>query len=342
MDFIDYYDVMGLKPSASDDEIKRTYRKLARKYHPDVSKEDDAETKFKELGEAYSVLKDKDKRAEYDELRTYAGSRPGDFSPPPGWQPGRASGEQPGATDWRQQHGSSSADFSEFFREIFGDRSAAGSQQRNGGGAAHGPYDGRSGGARPDTFSVRGEDVETALSISLQDAFAGTSLPLSLSVPTWQADGSVRVDEKVLNVRIPKGVRSGQRIRLRGQGGPGIGEGDAGDLYIELTILPDKQFQLDGRDVTLVLPIMPWEAALGAEVMVPTLGGDVKLRIPERSRGGRKLRLAGRGLPGSPAGHQYVVLRVDFPLPETEEQQALYREMSRLWAHDDPRAAAGE
>lgn len=333
MEFIDYYKLMGVEADASSDDIKRAYRKLARKYHPDVSKEEDAEGLFKSVGEAYSVLRDKDKRAEYDQLRAHAGSGQADFSPPPGWQPGY----QTGGSGWQQSNGTSDADLSEFFREMFGDRAASAGRAR--GGPSRG---GRGASAGSGSFSMRGENVDSTLTISLEDAFEGTSLPLSLRVPAWRADGTMSVDEKTLQVRIPKGVKSGQRIRLRGQGGPGIGEGDAGDLYIELTIAPHKRFQLEGRDVTFVLSVMPWEAVLGAQLMVPTLGGNVKLRIPEGSNSGRRLRLQGRGLAGKPPGDQYVVLRVDTPMPENDEQRALYREMSKLWSDADPRAAVGE
>lgn len=338
MQFIDYYEVMGVEPDASGDEIKRTYRKLARKYHPDVSKEADASEKFKAVGEAYGVLKDKEKRTEYDQLRAHAASGQGDFSPPPGWRPG--AGAQAGSAGWQPSQGNPDADFSDFFREIFGDRATAGAQGQGGYRQGPGSAAGHGSGGQP--FSMRGQDVDSSLNISIRDAFDGVSLPLALRVPVWHDNGTMGVDEKTLQVRIPKGVRSGQRIRLRGQGGPGVGGGKAGDLYIELTITPHKDFQLDGRDVTLVLPVMPWEAALGAALMVPTLGGEVKLRIPERSSAGRKLRLKGRGLPGDPPGDQYVVLRIDTPMPDTDEQQALYREMSKLWADADPRKAVGE
>ena len=343
MEFIDYYDVMGVAPDAEPEAIKRAYRKLARKYHPDVSEESDAEGRFKAIGEAWAVLKDPERRREYDELRELharGGFRPGagangggGFRPPPGWggaspgSDGRNAGR--GGGTWQGE----AADFSDFFRDIFGEAGYAGGGARGGG--ARGGF---GGGSR------RGEDVHGALSISLQDAHDGASLPLTLRSQARRADGSVGIDEKTLQVKIPAGIVSGQRIRLRGQGGAGLDGGEAGDLYVEITIEPDARFALDGRDVTLVLPVAPWEAALGATLDVPTLGGGVRLNVPARSSGGKRLRLKGRGLPagkGGEAGDQYVVLRIELPQPDTDAQRALYEEMRRAWPDHDPRASLG-
>jgi len=334
MEFVDYYEIMGLAPEATAEEIKRTYRKLARKYHPDVSDESDAEARFKAIGEAYAVLKDSERRAEYDalrELRARGGGREAageGFRPPPGG----GDRERAGGT-WRAWQGDDSVDFSDFFREAFGEAAARG-------GARGGPTGGRQGGSGfggGAGVRMAGEDVHSRLTISLQDAYDGATLPLSLRSPIPREDGSLDIEERTLEVRIPVGVSDGQRIRLRGQGGPGIGGGPAGDLYIELAIAEDPRFALDGRDVTVVLPVSPWEAALGATVAVPTLGGEVRLTVPPRSSGGRRLRLKGRGLAGEPPGDQFVVLRVELPQPKTDEQKALFEEMARLWPDHDPR-----
>ena len=340
MEFIDYYDVMGVKPDATPEEVKRAYRKLAREYHPDVSDAPDAETRFKALGEAWTVLKDPERRREYDELRALherggVGAGGEGFRPPPGWRGATAGGAAGADGRW---HGDA-ADFSDFFRDIFGERGHAGAAGGGFGGASGAGF----GGARPD-MPFRGEDVHGTLAVSLQDAHDGASLPLTLRSSARRADGSVGVDEKTLQVKIPTGVTSGQRIRLRGQGAPGVGGGEAGDLYVEIAIEPDPRFTLDGRDVTLVLPVAPWEAALGATLPVPTLGGEVRLSVPPRSSGGRRLRLKGRGLAagkGGEAGDQFVVLRIELPQPDTDEQKALYEAMSRAWPAFEPRADLG-
>ena len=352
MEFIDYYEVMGVEPDADADTIKRAYRKLARKYHPDVSDEGDAEARFKAVGEAWAVLKDPERRREYDELRAlherggFAPGADGGFRPPPGWR--GASGGAAGGAEGAAWYGDA-ADYSDFFRDIFGDAVRGGGGARGGfgrGGAggfgtgAAGP--GGAGGW--ENVSLRGEDVHGALAIRLQDAHDGATLPLTLRSPARRADGSLDLEERTLEVKIPVGVTSGQRIRLRGQGGPGLNGGEAGDLYVELEIEPDPRFALEGRDVTLVLPVAPWEAALGATVPVPTLGGEVRLTIPPRSSGGRRLRLKGRGLAagkGGTPGDQFVVLRIELPQPDGDEQKAVYEEMRRLWPDHDPRANLG-
>ncbi len=310
MEFVDYYEVMGVKPEADAAEIKRVYRKLARKYHPDVSKESDSEDKFKQIGEAYSVLKDKQKRKEYDELRTYAGNRQDDFHVPPGWQ-GHSSGQRPPGSREGGFSSGDSQDFSDFFREIFG----------NGGAHASGAG-----------FATPKQDLHSRLQISLTDAFNGAIVPVTLGIPREDAAGNIRTQEKTLKVTIPAGVLDGQRIRLRGQGNPGIGDAPPGDLFIDIQVREDDQFHLDGRDVTSILPIAPWDAALGAVIEAPTLAGKVKLTIPAGSNGGKKLRLKGRGFPGKSAGDHYVVLQVDVPAAENDEQRALYESMKRLWS----------
>ncbi|NND90085.1 MAG: DnaJ domain-containing protein [Granulosicoccus sp.] len=319
MEFVDYYKIMGLEDDASADEIKRAYRKLARKYHPDVSKEADSEVRFKQLGEAYKVLKDPETRREYDELKRYQSTGGGGagFRPPPDWQ----YRESINPDDF-EAYGA--ADFSDFFEQVFGSR-----------------FRHQAGPHTEQHFDARGQDIHTSLSVSLGDAFNGASMDLSLKTPVVHPDGSIRNEQKRLVVKVPAGVRDGQKIRLRGQGGPGVGKGEPGDLYIEIQIREDERFHLDGRDVTVTLPVTPWEAALGASVEVPTLSGPVKMTIPPNARQGQRLRLKGRGLPGKVPGDQYVSLSVVVPEAVNEEQKQAYRSMSKLWSLD-PRASHGE
>lgn len=312
MEFKDYYEILGVAEDASADEIKRAYRRLARKYHPDVSQEGDAEVRFKEINEAYEALKDPDKREAYDEVRRSPFRNGGRFEPPPGWQ---FKTEFPGGGFSTTDAGA----FSDFFRTLFGDAM---------------PFGGGSFEDRSSFFSARGEDVEDRLEVTLEEAFRGGTQQLRLAIPQRQPDGRVARQQKTLNVRIPAGVTDGRRIRLRGQGGAGTGDGPAGDLLLEIRVAPHAQYALDGRDVTLSLPVAPWEAALGAIVKTPTLKGDVDLRIPPGSATGTKLRLRGRGLPGSPAGDQIVTIVVDTPAATTDEQRDLYRRMARTFDFD--------
>ena len=265
MEFVDYYKTLGVAEDASRDQIKRAYRKLARKYHPDVSQETDAEERFKEVGEAYDVLKDTEKRSAYDELRLQPHGN--DFDVPPGWQHEfRSSGN--------------SAAFSDFFHTFFDADPGSGPFGR-------GP------------FAPPPRDVHQRLAITLEEAFQGANPEIEIRSP----DGS---SVRRLKVTIPAGVTDVQHIRLRGQGMGGDGNA-RGDLYLEIQTAPHPLFTTDGRDVYVTLPVAPWEAALGASVKVPTLGGPVTLKVPAASQTGARLRLTGRGLPGSPAGDQYAV-----------------------------------
>ena len=319
MDHVSYYDLLGVSPDDKADTIKKAYRKLARKYHPDVSKESDSEARFKEIGEAYRVLKNPDTRREYDQLR----------QAPPGYTGSYRTAHRGSSSTRRGASenpfaGSASADFSDFFREYFVNEAGA---QGHGGPAGNG-------------FTHPGQDLHASLSITLESAFTGSTMPLSLSVPTQNSNGTLTHTTKTLQVKIPAGVVSGQRIRLRGQGSPGIGAGAVGDLYIELSVLEHAFFKLDGKDVYITLPIVPWEAALGTHIFVPTLAGQVKLSVPAGTRGGQTLRLKGQGMPGMPAGDQYVRVRIDVPVVSNDAQTALYESMKELWP-EDPRAHWG-
>jgi curved DNA-binding protein len=314
VEYKDYYKVMGLSRDATQDEIKRAYRKLARKYHPDVSKEPDAEAHFKELGEAYEVLKDPEKRAAYDRLGK--GWREGqEFRPPPGWDQGfefRSGGFS----------GADASQFSDFFESLFGQGFAWG------------------GGGRQQEFRARGEDTRAKMIIDLNDAYQGATRTVSLKRTELGPDGRPQVKEHTLNVHIPKGIHQGQHIRLAGQGGQGIGRGESGDLYLEVEFRPHPLYHIEHRDVYLDLPVTPWEAALGATVKVPTPTGPVDLKIPPGSHAGRKLRLKGRGIPAKSAGDFYVVLQIALPPADNEAAKAVYREMEQKLKFN-PRARLG-
>ncbi|MGB5440798.1 MAG: DnaJ C-terminal domain-containing protein [Gammaproteobacteria bacterium] len=315
MDFKDYYTIMGIERSASQDEIKRAYRKLARKYHPDVSKEADAEARFKEVGEAYEVLKDPEKRAAYDQLGANwkAGQ---DFRPPPDWDAGfEFSGGGFTAGD--------ASAYSDFFESLFG-QGFAGAQT----------------GGRQAGYHAHGEDHHAKVLIDLEDAYTGAARSITLQSPEVDSSGHVRTRQRTLNVKIPKGVKQGQRIRLAGQGSPGMGEGRAGDLYLEIEFKPHAYYTVEGRDVYLELPVTPWEAALGATIKVRTPAGSVDLKIPQATGSGRKLRLKARGIPGKPPGDLYVVSQITLPPADTDAAKDLYRRMEQELAYN-PRSKMG-
>jgi curved DNA-binding protein len=313
-EYKDYYKILGVDRNATQDEIKRAYRKLARKYHPDVSKEQDAEERFKEVNESNEVLKDPEKRAAYDQLgaQWQAGQ---DFRPPPDWNEGFEF-RGGGYTD------AGAEQFSDFFDTLFG--------------GAHA----QPGEATRRAFRMRGEDHHARVLIDLEDSYKGTTRAITLRVPELTPDGHVTTRDHSLNVRIPKGIRPGQQIRLAGQGGPGMGGGETGDLYLEVGLREHSLYRVDGADVYLDLPVAPWEAALGASVKVPTPTGAVDLKVPAESQQGRKLRLKGRGLPGKVPGDFYVVLNLALPSAHSDEAQALYREMEAKLGFD-PRASLG-
>jgi curved DNA-binding protein len=321
LEFKDYYQVLGVARDASADEIKKAFRKLARKYHPDVSKEANAEARMKDLNEAFAVLGDLEKRAAYDQLgqRYHAGQ---EFRPPPDWDAGfEFSGR--GFSD------AEAADFSDFFSELFGSRFGHGGIGRAGMGGTQG-------------FHMRGEDHHAKVMLDLEDAYRGATRTISLRVPRVDNAGRTMLREHTLDVRIPKGVYEGQLIRLAGQGSPGIGQGASGDLYLEVHFKPHARYRVEGRDVYATLPVAPWEAALGAMVEARVPDGMVEVRIPEGSHSGRKLRLKGRGIPSaSPtqaSGDLYLVLEIVLPRADTPRARELYETMEREM-HFNPRGA---
>jgi len=311
VEFKDYYKVMGVARDATEAQIKQAYRKLARKYHPDVSKEKDAEARFKEVGEAYEVLKSPEKRAAYDQLGQ--GHRPGEeFRPPPNWDSGfEFSGAGPGG-----------AGYSDFFDSLFGAQARSGSDRR--------------GDFRPG----RGEDHHAKVLLDLDASLRGGARTFNLRMPEIDQDGRLVSRERTLNVQVPKGILAGQHIRLAGQGAPPHGEGSPGDLFIEVEFQPHSLYQVDGRDLSLELPVAPWEAALGATVKTATPTGVVDLKIPPGSRAGGKLRLRGRGIPATPPGDFYVVLQIALPPADDEKAKAAYAAMAAALPFN-PRASLG-
>lgn len=307
MKYKDYYAILGVERGATDEQIKKAYRRLARKYHPDVSKEAGAEDKFKEVAEAYQTLSDTEKRAAYDQLGRY---RPGeDFRP---------------SHDWETRFGASGVedfDLGDLFAQF---------------GAFGGGHGARTGGRG---FSMPGQDYEATAMLNLEDAARGTEVELNLSEPAVASGGRLHHATKTVRVRVPKGAVDGQRLRVAGKGGPGMGHGPAGDLYLNIKLRPHPVFKPAGHDLYVELPIAPWEAVLGSEVEVPTLDGRVKVHVRPGARAGQKLRLTGKGLP-RPSGHAgdlYCVLQIVTPTTLSDEEKALYEQLRRI-SHFDPRA----
>ena len=322
MEYKDYYQILGVAKDAPQDEIKRAYRKLARKYHPDVSSESDAEERFKEVGEAYEVLKNPEKRTAYDQLGANWKAGQAGFQPPPDWDAGfefHGGSTASGA--------SGAADFSEFFENLFGQ--ASGRQYYT---------DGHGEGA----YQARGEDSHAKVFIDLEDAYNGASRSLTLRSTVLSKEGRPQLKERTLNVKIPKGVRQGQNIRLKGQGSPGIGGGLHGDLYLEIEFNPHSIYKVVGRDVSLDLPITPWEAALGGTIQVPTPAGNVDLKIPAGvSSGNKRMRLKGRGIPDKTPGDFYVTLEIVLPENLSDKEKTLYESLQQEALHFNPRAKLG-
>jgi len=306
LEFRDYYRTLGVAREAPADDVKKAYRKLARKFHPDVSKEPDAEKRMKEVNEAYEVLSDPEKRAAYDQLgKNY---QPGqEFRPPPGWDAGFEFSEH-------GRSGAEAAEFSDFFAEIFG-RMGRGPRR---GGAAH----------------AQGNDHHARILLDLEDAFSGATRQITLRAPKLDDQGRVTLKEHTLEVRIPKGIREGQVIRLAGQGEPGVGNGKPGDLLLEVQFKPHARLRTDGRDLLLTLPVAPWEAALGAVVRVEVPGGALDVRIPAGAQTGRQLRVRGKGLPADPPGDLLLDIRIVAPPATTPRAKELYETMAREMPFD--------
>ena len=311
MEFRDYYQILGVAKTATADEIKKSYRKLARKYHPDVSKEADAEKKMKELNEANTVLSDPEKRAAYDQVgQGYHSGQ--EFQAPPNWDAGfEFSGAGFSDVDMHNH--------SDFFANLFGrakrDRTAG--------------------------YQSRGEDHHAKIVINLADSYLGSSKAISLRTPVVNNQGHLISKERTVNIQIPKGVKAGQHIRLAGQGSAGQGGGTAGDLYLEIQFETDARYRIEARDVYQTVPVTPWEAALGASIAVPTPAGSVQVKIPPNSQAGRKLRLKGRGIPGEPPGDLYLLLEVVLPAADTDQARRIYATMARELAFN-PRQNMGD
>ena len=324
MEFKDYYQTMGVEKNATPEDIKRAHRKLARKYHPDVSKEKDAEAHFKALAEAYEVLKDPEKRAAYDQLGAHhqAGQ---DFSPPPDWAGQQATARSGFAHAQGQDH-------SDFFDALFQGMNKGTAHQRT-----------------HEAFDMHGQDQHAKIQISLADTYTGATRTLQLRMPPDNDHGQTRqqpLQSRTIEFVIPKGIRAGQHIRLAAQGLPGTGQGSPGDLYLDVEILPHPLFRIDGHDVYMDLPVAPWEAALGGEVEAPTPTGRVEIKIPAGSAAGRKLRLKGRGLPGTTSsttggrapGDFYFVLQISLPAADTEAAKKAYADWAEAFKAFNPRA----
>ncbi|WP_162583718.1 DnaJ C-terminal domain-containing protein [Variovorax sp. PBS-H4] len=322
MDFKDYYQALGVERNATEEDIRKAYRKLARKYHPDVSKEPDADRRMREINEANDVLRDKEKRAAYDALADQvasgrsAGARPGEgFQPPPGWDEGFEFHRGPG------QGPADHAEFSEFFSSLFGAAERRSAQRRQ--------------------YRARGEDHHAAIEIALEDALKGAEREITLRSQELDDQGQPQWKTRTLAVKIPPGVHPGQYIRLAGQGMPGHGGEPAGDLYLEVRLAPHKLYRVEGRDLYMTLPVTPTEAALGAQVKVPTPGGGVvEVTVPPNARNGLKLRLKGRGLAGQQAGDLYLLLEIALPPAQTEVARKAYEQLAQA-APFDPRRHLG-
>ncbi|MFO7718508.1 MAG: J domain-containing protein, partial [Desulfohalobium sp.] len=315
MEYKDYYEVLGVDRNASQEDIHKAFKKLARKYHPDLNPDDqEAERKFKEANEAYEVLKDPEKRKRYDHLGA-DWEHGQDFDPPPGYENMHFTfgGGQGGA-----------GGFSDFFETIFGDMFGGRANFQGGqGGFGGGQFGGRG-------FQQKGQDAEASLELSLEDAYSGGQKTVTLQERVPGPDGRVRVQPKTLQVNIPAGVKDGARIRLSGQGNPGMGGGPHGDLFLKVHLRPHQLFKVEGSNIVYDLPLAPWEAALGAQVRVPTLEGQVEMNIPAGVGSGQKLRLRGRGLgKGQKKGDQLVRVMIKTPKHLSEEEKALWEQLAQ-------------
>jgi curved DNA-binding protein len=305
MKYKDYYQALGVDRDASADDIKKAYRKLAHRYHPDISKDADGEEKFKEVAEAYATLKDPEKRQEYDKL----GRRPAgeDFAPPPGWQ---------------QQYDTGAASFDDV------DLADILNAFRSGGGGAAGRGGEQARGWS--SFPAAGEDYEVNVTVTLEKVCSGGETDITVEVPEYDEHGLPHRAARTFRVTIPKGATEGQRLRLPGKGGPGRNGGKPGDLYLVLHLAPHALYRVSGRDLYLDLPLAPWEAVLGASVEIPTLGGNVEINIKPGTASGQRLRLAGRGLPSpaGSAGNQYAIVQIEVPKKVSDAERALYEQLA--------------
>ncbi|CAN7342399.1 DnaJ C-terminal domain-containing protein [Variovorax paradoxus] len=319
MEFKDYYSALGIDRTASEDDVRKAYRKLARKYHPDVSKEPDAEKRMRDINEANDVLRNKEKRAAYDALAdrvARGGHAQGDFQPPPDWDTGFEFHRGP------NQGPADHADFSEFFSSLFGEAERRGAARRN--------------------YRARGEDHHAAIEIALEDALNGAEREITLRAQELDAQGRPVFKTRTLSVKIPPGVHPGQFIRLAGQGMPGHGGEPAGDLYLEVRIAPHRLYRVEERDLYMTLPVTPTEAALGAQVQVPVpTGGVVEVTVPRNARSGLKLRLKGRGLAGKQPGDLYLLLDIALPPADSEAARKAYEQLAQASASFNPRQHLG-
>lgn len=300
VEYKDYYQTLGIEKDASPEDIKKAYRKLVRKYHPDVSKHKDAKEKTQEINEAYDVLGDAEKRTAYDDLGRRGRQTSEGFRPPP---------------DWASQYDFSGAGdgADDIFADLF----------------AHMGRRGRRGAGPGAGFQMRGDDIHATITIDVRDAYTGATRNVGLRAPVQDAQGHVTMQDKTLSVNIPKGVTAGQQLRLGGQGQPGMGGGPAGDLYLEIQFSEDPRYRVEGANVYETAPVAPWEAALGARIAVPTPSGTVEVSVPAGSQTGRKLRLKGRGIPAATPGDLYLILEVALPPANTPRAKELYEQMAR-------------
>ena len=308
MKYKDYYQILGISRNATQDEVKKAYRKLARQYHPDISKESGAEAKFKEIGEANEVLKDPEKRKAYDQLGSY---QPGqEFRPPPDWEESFGPG-----TRYYEFSGGDLGGFSDFFFGLFGSGM------------------GRQASARPSRahFSINGQDFETNIQIDLEEAYRGTMRTMQMEVPEITPDGGIKRTSKNITVRIPKGATDGQRLRVKGKGGKGLHGGHDGNLYLNISIKPHRTFKVNGHDLYVTLPVAPWEAALGAKIEIPAVEQKILLTIKPGAQSGQKLRIAGKGLPKPKGGfgNLYAVLQIANPSTLTATEKTLYETLAK-------------
>ncbi|WP_339720098.1 DnaJ C-terminal domain-containing protein [uncultured Paraglaciecola sp.] len=307
MEFKDYYKILGVDDSAELKDIKKAYRKLALKFHPDMNPDAGAEEKFKQVAEAYEVLKNEDKRAEYDEMKRYGSSAEQGFKAPPGWQPSGGN---------RGGNAGSSADFSDFFNSVFG--GASDSFRQSGQQQSH---------------QYKGQDLEMEVPIFLEESVSGLTKTLEYVIPVFDGKQSKQV-KKSLKVKIPAGIADGERIRVKGQGAPSHGAGNDdkqlnGDLFLHIRLVPHPLFDVQGINLLLTVPITPWEAVLGTKLEVPTLNGKINLNIPANSHTGKKLRIKGKGLKNKTAqGDMLVIIKIDIPPTTNNETKKLWEQLA--------------